>query len=233
MAISMPFVTGQEVYTQTVYPSSSFDWSRHTIYMSIPSSPSWAHDVVNSSLKVWNDAQDWFLETYYPNMTYAKFTLIEAPSAQVTVTFVQTSQTGTCGSVPAGGWVGCTWLRGDHAQIKITLDRYAANLTMGLLETANHEVGHVLGLDDTPNGYDLMQLNGGAYSYPSTLDLFAVFVVAKGTRFYDYAEIALPKGIPYIQWLPGNSTSVPEFQNMLPILIAVMLSFAYLRPKRR
>lgn len=76
---------------------------------------------------------------------------------------------------------------------------------MGLLEVANHEVGHVLGLGDgLRERFDLMDAAGvlGTWSYPSTLDLYAVFLVAKGIQFYDYTEIALPKGIPYMQWLP-------------------------------
>jgi len=163
-------------------------------------------------------------------MTWAKYTLVEKPSTQeVTVAFVNISQTGTCGSDPTGSWTGCTWLQHDHARIEIILDLF-------VLEVANHELGHILGLADSlSNGDDLMNakpLSTGNL-YPSTLDLYAVFLVAKGTQFYDYTEIALPKGILYVQWLPDNSTSVPEFSSgLLALVISVCVCACVLATRR-
>jgi len=86
---------------------------------------------------------------------------------------------------------------------------------------------HALGLHENPSlTQDLMYYNQtggvGSVGYPTTLDLYAVFIVAQ----YGGAEagtiVTLPSNIPYTEWTYGD-TPVPEFPNIFPVFASTLL----------
>jgi hypothetical protein len=72
----------------------------------------------------------------------------------------------------------------------------------GILAVTMHELGHALGLGHTSATDDLMYKSADAYAtpsysvYPSTLDLFGVVTLAKGSRIP--TRVTLPDAVPYL-----------------------------------
>ena len=200
-------------------------WTTYTIRVRIPAEPAWAHDAVLNAMQVWNEAQDWFKETYYPQGKVYSFT--ESSTAQVNVRWVSADH--------------CCWayvLVSGHrittgVPIDLTTDLGPGHTGL-LTATATHEFGHALGLvdlyylvkDGEPLSHDLMW--GTMYAWrPSTLDLYAVHVLAEGST---PERVTLPSNIPY-QEVPLSA--IPEFPVSLPVLLGVVFAVSLLMLKRR
>jgi hypothetical protein len=194
----LPLVRAQ-TYGQPMVGTS---WNMRAILVSVPNSPSWARDTIYQALDSWNKAQSWFLQNYEPCQTNFEYALVIAGTtpAQVTVHFVNDTGQSWTGltQVPSSGII-------NNETISIVLERL---LSQGDLQPViEHELGHVLGLDHTSISYDLMYpardaYGGGTLSYPSTLNLYGVYLLAAGCRFMSGDTIALPRQIPYLEWYP-------------------------------
>jgi hypothetical protein len=213
-SLLMPLVMAQQTYT---IPLLTVDWgSTRTIAVGIPSQPQWAYDTMLEGMQIWNQAQQWFVRSYYPQDTGSVFTLEPAKNSNpmVTVTYTQ-SKTIQCGSITVGG--GCT--TNDGTEIVIVL----SGLEYCQCELAAHELGHVLGLGDNPSlSQDLMN-RYVPFVNPSTLDLYAVFLVAQQFGAAQSGDsVTLPSTIPYYQWEPGM-IPIPEFPiTGLPVLVVCL-----------
>jgi hypothetical protein len=171
-------------------------------------------------MQTWNNAQQWFAKKYYPNSRI--YTFQESPNGMVKVTF--TNNLTRCGK----SWgAGCTYLTygiGRNVTLWIRTSQPA------IQGNSEHELGHVLGLDHTTISSDLMYYhpdiysdNNGLDNTPSTLDLYAVHLLATSSGQVP-ASVTLPSNIPYLRWITG--VNVPEFPSSFLILSATLISLA-------
>ena len=183
-------------------------------------------------MKIWNQAQLWFVTSYYPNRQTNVFTLEPANSSNGMVKITYTLNETVLWSA-----IGC-YIKNVTLGACSTQDGRLIVISLPSLEgckcaLAAHELGHVLGLNDFGlNGYpllpqDLMNYNNTPDAYPSTLDLYAVYLIAfvgatSGGNF------TLPSTIPYTHWTPGM-TPVPEFPNILLVFASTMLLLVIVR----
>jgi len=190
-----------------VQPVTGTFWNIHTLRFSIPDSPSWARDTIYQALDSWNKAESWFLQNYYPNQTSNEYLLTIAGinPAQVILRYV--NDTGQ-------PWTGLTQIPSSdevrNETVLVVLSRVQS--PEDLEPVIEHELGHVLGLDHTKISYDLMYpardaYSGGTLTYPSTLNLYAVFLLAADCKFASGDTITLPPQIPYLEWYP-NITAI-------------------------
>jgi Matrixin len=202
----MPVVRSQ-TYSQ---PMLGVSWSTHQISVDVPTGPSWATTGIEDAMTDWNAAQSWFIQTYFPNQTEAQFTFADAldnSPSQVKIVYVSDVAqfwTGTT-EVPTSG-------RLTNETVLVVLSRLAAEKDM--FQVVEHELGHVLGLDHTKIPSDLMYAaqdaySGGEVAHPSTLNLFAVYLLGMGCDFSSDATVNLPTQIPYIEWYPNLTDSNP------------------------
>jgi hypothetical protein len=183
--------------------------------VAIPAEPAWAHQAVLDAMGIWNQAQEWFKQSYFPNGSTFNFT--ESPSGVTHVIF-QYLVDAYCGST--GYDVRLALTNGD-------------NQTLSPLEVrtcALHEFGHLLGLEHTQVPYDLMNAQvlwiGNS---PSTLDLYALHIASEGLT--SRKIVALPSSIPYMT-VPEEA--LPEFPIASEIIatLALVLAFALLKRRR-
>lgn len=195
--------------TSYVQPMLSRDWEKHTLLVSIPLSPSSYYPVIKKSLDVWNQAQKWFVESWFPTHPNAIFTLqpTSGPGADITIQYVQNAKQ--------------SWTSANGRTISIVLGQASHLFTV-----TNHELGHALGLDHTSVSDDLM--NGKELSsspYPSTLNLYGVYLEAAGSTFAYGDVVTLLSQIPYTEWFPGI-LPIPEYP--APALFGTVVLFAVL-----
>jgi hypothetical protein len=197
-------------------PTFGVGWPSQRIYVRIPSEPGNARDVALKAIAIWNQAQEWFRETYFPSADV--YTLvIGGKHASVLTEFTDYwTVSNYCPTMPFGVQ-GCTHLRWDDAD-NITMALIFLD-TSGLTSSGSshepiflalHEFGHALGLPDYPSSSsspcpfeDLMCLYYPD-EYPSTLDLYALHQLAAGIRATD---IFLPPYIPYAYYMPISNTT--------------------------
>ncbi len=166
-------------------------WPTLQIGLQIPSTPTWAHDVVLNASHVWNMAQAWFARNYFPGGNV--YTFVESPTGNATVTFGIPAQYASI----AVGW---TQYVLDHSLTiigaHIFLDDGVFNAGQAHNETdleygfriALHELGRVLGLGSLVDGLDVMDPIGTASHARdppniSMIDLFALHVLASESSF--------------------------------------------------
>ena len=166
-------------------------WPTLQIGLQIPSTPTWAHDIILNASQAWNRAQVWFAQNYFPGGQV--YTFVESSAANATVTF----------GMPAGyaciavGWTQYTLdktltIHGAHT----FLDGGVFNVGEAQNETALeygfrialHELGRVLGLGSLVDGLDVMDPIGTlshALVPPiiSMIDLYALHVLASEQFF--------------------------------------------------
>lgn len=204
----------------------------------MPDSPTWGVQAFTFAIGTWNQAQTWFLESYYPqDYLQDVFTLKLATSSetpQITVQYVS--------SIPntPKGVNGLTDEYGARISIILGPGPYPVSPVL-----AEIELGHSLGLADNPNPYytngytDLMYFNpnninagGLSHDYPSTLDLFAVYREAKCLCYAQGDSVVLQNQIPYVVWKP-NLAILPEFSNSIPVLFLAISSVALMTRARK
>lgn len=178
-------------------------WDTHSISVYIPEKPSWAGLAIEDAMADWNDAQSWFIQTYFTSVTSAEFSLVPTQnpsSAQVEVRYVNDTGQAWGGNteVPASGTI-------TNETVLIVLSRLPT--PSDLLQVIQHEFGHVLGLDHTAISTDLMypamdSYLGGEPLHPSTLNLYGVYLLGIGCTFSGGAVAVLPSQIPYLEWFP-------------------------------
>ncbi len=179
-------------------------WDTHEISVNIPTSPSWAPSAINAAIDDWNNAQLWFIHTYFPNQTGAQFVLKGNPNSsdsQVTIIYVTDMGQYWTGNTetPTSGTV-------SNETVLVVLSRLQT--PKDLVQVVEHELGHVLGLGHTQISSDLMYgaqdaYSGGELLHPSTLNLYAIYLLGKGCNFSAEESVTLPSQIPYLEWYPA------------------------------
>jgi len=213
LSLLLPMVSAQATYT---IPLEEASWWTNRINVQIPSSPSWAHNCVVPALKTWNQAQTWFRDTYYP--TGSVYTLIESQNTNpdVTVNFTV--------SLVNGQYRGQTFYTttGNYfdSGVKVTIS-LKSDTCIVVTIIAIHEFGHVLGLDHATYPEDLMYVHAITASGPSTLDLYAVHMVA---QHQVSSSVTLPLNIPYTTEIP-----TPEFPSSLVLIFVLTLGILVTR----
>ena len=164
-------------------------------------------------MQTWNEAQKWFVASFYPNDMNDVLTLENANSSQAMVEIVYArTEPVYCGLGTVPTTIGCTSLDGRYVQLALqSLDSILAA----------HELGHVLGLGDSSLSGDLMNIDL-TDANPSTLNLYAVFTVAETGAAQTGDAVTLPSTIPYMFW-NYEIKPIPEFHGASPILLAVLL----------
>jgi len=184
-------------------PMLGISWSAHEIAVNIPAAPSWASDALKTAMNDWEGAQSWFIQTYFRGQNGAEFNFmpsINNPQSQLKIEFVNdTGQFWTGNTeVPISGPIA-------NETVLLVLSRLA---TPGdVIQVMHHELGHVLGLDHTAYIQDLMypamdSYSGGAPVYPSTVNLYGVFMLGEGCTFSPGQAAVVPSWIPYLEWSP-------------------------------
>lgn len=229
LVLNLTPVLSQTVYTQPMY---TVNWTSLTITIGVPATPTWAYKDFQTAIQDWNQAQEWFLNTYEPTHTTDKYTLQETTgTGQVTVTYVTT-------------YLGYPWAVGLTSNygrsISIILSQIGERNYLEVL--AEHELAHVMGLYDNCLNSDLLYglCNGNmpryasAAGYPSTLDLYAVYIQAHTGNSLEYGDtVTLPPQIEYIQWNP-SLLPTPEVQIPTVLAVSVMtLAVLVMRFQRR
>jgi hypothetical protein len=225
---TLPFTYAEPSSTYTIALEGG-RWTRTTITVKIPQTPAEAHEAVIWAMETWNWAQEWFTKTYYSNNS-VRYTFVEANSSANVQFHFQTTLV-RCGAELASG---CTKLS-NGIGIAVTLDiaiMTGSSQDAAIEGIAEHEFGHVLGLGHTTIEDDLMCaptansscsgtyiVNGRLQNAPSTLDLYAVHILAITNRLP--AKIMLPSNIPYVQWAVQP---VPELTSNAIVFISALAS---------
>jgi hypothetical protein len=207
-------------------------WSpAYKITVQIPASPSWAHDQVANSLKVWNQAQLWFAQTYFPDSPV--YTLLESSSGVVIVNFVQAEDKflQDCRVSSSKDAVAC-----NSYKTKLYFDMTYFSSDKGFFQhTSTHEFGHVLGLGHASYNGELMCVNWSVCFHPelvlnpSTLDLYAVHLLASGMGVSSETSVTLPPSIPF----EISQIAIPEFENATSLVLLLSILSLTVTVRRR
>jgi hypothetical protein len=166
-------------------------WPALQVGLQIPSTPSWAHDLVLNASQVWNRAQVWFTQNYFPGGDV--YTFVESPVGNATVTFGMAAGY-ACIAV---GWTQYTLdksLTIQGANVFLDSDVFNAGQAHNTTDLeygfriALHELGRVLGLGSLVDGSDIMDPIGTishALDPPilSMIDLYALHILASESFF--------------------------------------------------
>lgn len=193
-------------------------WAKYELGVKIPTEPAWAHDAVVYALQIWNEAQEWFGQKYFPDGNMYRF--LPSVSGQVAFTFLKAYNE---------YYSGFTQVRKDSsnmyvsAAVRVVLvyqdgDYIEPNL---ITTIATHELGHVLGLGHTQVQTDLMYVGPGwqdtRKNTPSTLDLYGIHMLASGRH---PQSVTLPSGIPYAT----AEIAIPEFSSVLGLFVVLLVA---------
>jgi hypothetical protein len=186
--------------TRSTYsiPLAEARWTEYTIHVQVPSSPMWARDAVIDAMNTWNLAQMWFVEGRDPigiNNVGKRFYQFEEAKqgSQVAVVF----EDNAIGPYSGQGTPFIVSGRIYSARVSIALvspNTGRAYNSSIILRIALHEFGHVLGLLHSDISTDVMYYDWNWIAQPSTLDLYAISVLAGGLT---PKRIVLPGDTPY------------------------------------
>ena len=200
-----------KVAASYMMPLRGYRWTSHIISIRIETNSNWpftqqARKTVLEAMNIWNEEQIWFVKQYLPSDSYAVYNLIESDKGIIVVRFQNwtyqfTGMTSNCKpEVFCAVSIAITFF--DSTPVR---DYYIRIIAL-------HELGHVLGLGHTDVGGDLMHDTWNNATLPSTLDLYAVYVLAQGSAQPDSTTAAtLPANIPYQQAPDVTVTPLPEF----------------------
>ena len=234
-------VTVRPAYATTYSIPVVGRWSTLQVGLRIPSNPTWAHDLVLNASQVWNMAQVWFTQNYFPGGKV--YTFVESPVGNATVAFGMPAE---CASI-AVGWTqynlnNSLTIIGAH----VFLDGGVFNPGQEHNETtleygfriALHELGRVLGLGSLVDGLDIMDPIGTvshALDPPiiSMIDLFALHVLASEPFFSSPIVLNTDQHVLINAWnllgiSPNNQTATGiDGSAAICPLRAVKFSFCY------
>lgn len=186
--------------TQTYWiPLGNSRWNQYEIGFNVPSAPKWAHDTVLMAMEVWNEAQEWFKATYYPNGRTYEFR--EDANSQNKIIF-QNSYSADYVGLTQGYSIGQMTTSSQVTLVLVVEDGSQISQSW-FLQVSEHELGHVLGLGHVSSVTDLMCAGCYTVQIPSTLDLYAVHVIADGS---------LPQSVTLPSTIPFKIPSLPHFQ---------------------
>jgi len=201
-------------------------WANYTIGVKIQGTPVWMKGAVVDAMMVWNQAQKWFAQKYFPDGKTYTLVASDAVNTPVAVRFQNISQgVSYCtlgqDTVPFRSGTTIT-----SALMKLTgyCQNQALDRTLVYL-VAIHEFGHALGIGhvnfETP--HDVMREWFEPDWQISTLDLYAIHVLASGSAPSDV--VVLPNSIPF-DLVPFSA--IPEFPTTIIVLVLPMLLVAIL-----
>jgi hypothetical protein len=213
-------------------------WRDPRIQINMPSSQTVLGNDLAQAMTIWNGAIRWFESTYYP-LNGGGYSFIPSPNgAGITIRAVDFQTLQSFCPHSTSSVRSCTdfvydrdSLYIEEAYVEILASDLNASSTSHLYDVV-FALGTLLGLIEYPApcplATDLMCGNGSTL-YPSTLDLYAVHLLAH----YKPVTLAhLPGNIPYQQ--PPTVTT-PEFQSAWPLLafVTMLFALAMLRATRR
>lgn len=196
-------------------PLEGSRWNSSIIHVHVYGGQDWQRNQTYEAMRIWNQAQLWFAREYFPNSSVYTFQEDDG-SAQVQVRILD--QTTVVGTIQ--GWT--TYRARNGTMESASVQIAAKNSKEAVFLLSLHEFGHVLGIGhvscckgDLMNPYPVTR---SALPVPSTLDLYAVHVLASGDPVPSY--VLLPAKIPY-QALISSELALPEFPNLLITLLCV------------
>jgi len=207
LVLLLPIVNLQNALAQSVQvqPILGFSWPTHSIPVSINAPEPNARRAILNAMRTWNLAQQWFITTYMASQG-APFVFYETNSTFDSMVNVSFNGTQTMQYL---GWTSSDEFhdqQGNFRQVTvgITIDLIKQDgevvSDLELQRLATHELGHALGLDHTPlNPNDLMYPVPQVV-FPSTLNLYAVYLLSEVTNMKDLPQqpVSLPGSIPYV-----------------------------------
>jgi hypothetical protein len=227
--------------TSQTQPLEQFSWYTKKIpfYLQTVSAPG-ADQGVLDAMQIWVQSQEWFISTY-ENGQGAPYEFVQvdqatATSSGIVITFNQTQTSAD---------VYHTYYRyywdsgGDFSRITVTNsiiltfhDGSPLSLT-NFRASALQQLGVGLGLDFTTfSASDLMNKNEQNVLSPSTLNLYALYLLSKtiSHNSQPFSPISLPSGIPYSA---APAVPVPEFTTpSIMVMLMVGLSLLVIRRRR-
>jgi hypothetical protein len=192
-------------------------------------------------MNTWNLAQKWFIDTYMGGKG-TPYTFEETSTAPATtesgvvINFNQT-QTSNYWSFTT---FSCWWHASGQiyeasANMSLILTFYDGSaLTQSQLQAITASgLGVALGLNDTSfSEFDLMNPSAPSHgiNLPSTLNLYAVYLLTSNIHTEPSSPVSLPTDIPYTE---TPQTAVPETPWPIVVMAALTLVTVALRKKSR
>jgi hypothetical protein len=202
-------------------------WSDPRIQINMPSSPSVLAEDLPQAMVIWNQAIKWFESTYYPldESYYSFISSVNGAGVTIQAVDLQTLQSLCSGSTSTTIACGHYMVNSDSgfivsAYVEILASDLTATNPAHLLAVVI-ALGTLLGLIEystpCPFSTDLM-CGSSSILYPSTLDLYAVHLLANGKRA---TTVTLPGNIPYQQ---APIVPTPEFNGTSILLLVLTAS---------